>query len=140
MRVMLSILSVVLVGAAGAACSSSDSNGGAPPPAGDDASSDDAGGGGGVDSAGGKDAPGGADAADSGGNKPESGACNDTCPATKGGVTVGCETRFLYGVNYAWRHWAADFGGVKAWSSVGVSQDQAATLAELQDMQSHGVD
>jgi hypothetical protein len=71
---------------------------------------------------------------------PDSSSCVDSCPAPKGGVTFGCEKRFLYGVNYAWKNWAADFGGVAAWSSPGVSANKAAVLADLQDMQSHGVD
>lgn len=70
----------------------------------------------------------------------DSGPCVDTCPAPNGGVTSGCEKRFLYGVNYAWKSWAADFGGVAAWGETGVSSNKAAILADLQDMHSHGVD
>jgi hypothetical protein len=70
----------------------------------------------------------------------DSGTCVDSCPAQNGGVTVGCEKRFLYGVNYAWRNWGADFGGIQAWNSPGVSGNRAAVLADLQDMRSHGVD
>jgi hypothetical protein len=70
----------------------------------------------------------------------DGGACIDTCSAPNGGVTVGCEKRFLYGVNYAWKTWVADFGGVTAWGQKGVSQNQAAIQTDLQDMQSHGVD
>jgi hypothetical protein len=64
----------------------------------------------------------------------------DKCPAPNGGVSLGCEKRFLYGVNYAWKNWVADFGGVAAWGQKGVSQNQAAITNDLQDMQSHGVD
>ena len=46
-------------------------------------------------------------------------------PAPSGGVTVGCDKRFLYGVNYAWKNWVADFGGVTAWGQTGVSQNQS---------------
>jgi hypothetical protein len=70
----------------------------------------------------------------------DSSSCVDSCPAPNGGVPFGCEKRFVYGVNYAWKNWAADFGGVSAWSSPGVSGNKAAVLADLQDMQSHGVD
>jgi hypothetical protein len=70
----------------------------------------------------------------------EGGACSDACPAPNGGLTVGCEKRFLYGVNYAWKNWVADFGGVSAWSQPGVSNNQSAIQSDLQDMQSHGVD
>jgi hypothetical protein len=68
------------------------------------------------------------------------GPCTDKCPAPNAGVTVGCEKRFLYGVNYAWKNWVADFGGVSAWGQTGVSQNQATIKTDLQDMQSHGVD
>ena len=71
---------------------------------------------------------------------PEAAACSDSCPAPNGGVTVGCEKRFLYGVNYAWKNWVADFGGVSAWSQNGVSKNQAAIQTDLQDMQANGVD
>jgi hypothetical protein len=69
----------------------------------------------------------------------EAGPCTDTCPAPNG-VTVGCEKRFAYGVNYAWKNWVADFGGVSTWGQKGVSGNQTAIQADLQDMQSHGVD
>jgi hypothetical protein len=69
----------------------------------------------------------------------EAGPCTDTCPVD-GGVPVGCEKRFAYGVNYAWKNWVADFGGVSAWGQKGVSQNQTAIQTDLQDMQSHGVD
>ena len=71
---------------------------------------------------------------------PDGGACTDTCPAPIAGVTVGCEKRFLYGVNYAWKNWVADFGGVTAWGQTGVSQNQSAIMTDLQDMKSNGVD
>jgi hypothetical protein len=70
----------------------------------------------------------------------EASACTDSCPASGAGVTLGCEKRFLTGVNYAWKNWAADFGGSKAWSESGVSGNQAAIKSDLADMQSHGVD
>src|SRR5579862_7300676 len=69
----------------------------------------------------------------------EAGPCTDMCPASNG-VQLGCEKRFAYGVNYAWKNWVADFGGVAAWGQKGVSQNQAAIQTDLQDMQSHGVD
>jgi hypothetical protein len=61
------------------------------------------------------------------------------CPAPSG-VTLGCEKRFLYGVNYAWKNWVADFGGVAAWGQKGVSQNQTAIRADLSDMHANGVD
>jgi hypothetical protein len=74
------------------------------------------------------------------GTSPDGGACTDSCPAPNGGVTVGCEKRFLYGVNYAWKNWVADFGGVSAWGQNGVSKNQTAIQTDLQDMQANGVD
>ena len=70
----------------------------------------------------------------------EAGPCTDQCPAPNAGITFGCEKRFLYGVNYAWKTWAADFGGINAWGQKGVSGNQSAIQSDLQDMQSHGVD
>ncbi len=84
-------------------------------------------------------APAGASGA-SGRQVEEGGACVDPCPAPGGGISFGCEKRFLYGVNYAWKNWVADFGGVVAWGQSGVSGNQAAIKADLQDMSSHGVD
>jgi hypothetical protein len=67
-------------------------------------------------------------------------ACTDMCPAPSAGITSGCEKRFLYGVNYGWKTWVADFGGVSAWGQSGVSQNQAAILSDLQTMHAQGVD
>jgi hypothetical protein len=69
---------------------------------------------------------------------PDGGRCADACPAPKAGIAFGCAKRFLLGVNYAWKNWVADFGGVAARG--GVSGNQAAIKADLQDMQSQGVD
>jgi len=74
-----------------------------------------------------------------GGGSAESGPCSDSCPQPNG-LTVGCETRFLYGVNYAWKNWVADFGGVSVWGQKGVSQNQSAIMPDLMDMQANGVD
>ncbi len=69
----------------------------------------------------------------------EAGRCSDSCPQPNG-LEVGCETRFLYGVNYAWKNWVADFGGVSVWGQKGVSQNQTAIMPDLMDMQASGVD
>jgi|HubBroStandDraft_1064217.scaffolds.fasta_scaffold01951_5 hypothetical protein len=82
----------------------------------------------------------GAPSGASAGQAEEGGACADPCPAPGAGITFGCEKRFLYGVNYAWKNWVADFGGVVAWGQAGVSGNQVAIKADLQDMSSHGVD
>jgi hypothetical protein len=60
----------------------------------------------------------------------------DSCPAPNGGITFGCEKRFLFGENYAWQNWGYDFGG----GSSGVAGNSTTVKAALQDMQSHGAD
>jgi hypothetical protein len=62
-------------------------------------------------------------------------ACVDTCPAPKGGITIGCKKRFVYGVNYAWHTFGQDFG-----TSTGVSSDAATFEAEIEDMRDNGAD
>ena len=64
--------------------------------------------------------------------------CADTCPAPNGGVTLGCQKRFVYGVNYAWRDFAGDFGGIAQWGVKGVAGAQAGYVADLADMQAQG--
>jgi hypothetical protein len=43
-------------------------------------------------------------------------------------------------VNYAWKNWVADFGGVSAWNQSGAAGNQSAIQTDLQDMQGNGVD
>ncbi|WP_437619203.1 endo-1,4-beta-glucanase [Sorangium sp. So ce1151] len=72
----------------------------------------------------------------------DSGACagvEDTC-RFEGGVQIDCRLRFMYGVNYAWRDFGADFGGQPTWSQSGISGKKAQVLADLQDMRANGVD
>ncbi len=45
----------------------------------------------------------------------------DSCPVA-GGVTWQCKKRFMHGVNYAWRNFGADFGGLAAWGINGVAK------------------
>lgn len=66
--------------------------------------------------------------------------CVDHCPASLGGVIAGCEKRFVYGVNYAWKDFSADFGGNAAWNQAGVSGKRAEIVADFTDMRAHGVD
>jgi hypothetical protein len=47
--------------------------------------------------------------------------------------------RFSYGINYAWKSYAADFGGISGWMKPGVSGDPDAYAAELNDMAAHGI-
>ncbi|MBI3205791.1 MAG: hypothetical protein HYZ29_29920 [Myxococcales bacterium] len=67
------------------------------------------------------------------------GVCVDSCPAPNGGVTWGCTKRFMYGINYAWKDFAGDFGGISAWGIQGVSGQASAHAAALADMRGHGV-
>lgn len=62
--------------------------------------------------------------AGSAGAAPTEPGCSDTCPFTAG-VQWSCRKRFMYGLNYAWHTFAADFGGNKAWSQPGVSGEPA---------------
>jgi hypothetical protein len=61
----------------------------------------------------------------------------DACPFD-GGVTHLCKERFALGINYAWRDFAADFGGLAAWALGGVTQNSAAYAADLADMSENG--
>ncbi|XYH94222.1 endo-1,4-beta-glucanase [Sorangium sp. So ce1128] len=63
----------------------------------------------------------------------------DACPF-EAGVEIACRLRFMYGVNYAWRDFGADFGGQPHWSQAGVSGKRNQVLADLQDMRANGVD
>jgi hypothetical protein len=78
----------------------------------------------------------GAGGAGVGGGPGGDGVCVDTCTSPPAGITVGCEKRFLYGVNYAWASFAGDFGN----SMRGVAAQKAQRLASLQDMKANGVD
>ncbi|AUX24612.1 uncharacterized protein SOCEGT47_051510 [Sorangium cellulosum] len=66
-------------------------------------------------------------------------ADEDACPFD-GGVEIACRLRFMYGVNYAWRDFGADFSGQRQWSQAGVSGKRDQVLADLRDMRAHGVD
>jgi len=64
--------------------------------------------------------------------------CNDRCPAPNGGIEWMCERRFAHGTNYAWHHFAGDFGGVPQWGQGGVSTQPEVIGAELQAMRDAG--
>jgi hypothetical protein len=68
----------------------------------------------------------------------DAGPCVDPCPHAQGGVTWGCEKRFMYGMNYAWLDFATDFGGLAAWSQTGVAGKAATVASDLADMRAHG--
>jgi hypothetical protein len=95
-------------------------------------------GGGGATGAGGGGAGGGGAGGSVGGGgggpPPDGGGCAAACAAANG-ISIGCEKRFMYGVNYAWRNFAGDFGGTR-----GVSANQSTVLSNLMDMRANGVD
>jgi hypothetical protein len=67
------------------------------------------------------------------------GECEDPCPAPNGGVEWECKLRFMYGLNYAWHHFAGDFGGIAPWNQSGVAGNEQVHAQKLQDMADHGV-
>jgi len=73
-----------------------------------------------------------------GGPRPDAGACMDSCPAHDG-VTWECETRFMYGTNYAWSNFGGDFGGISAWGQPGVASARAQFSDEISQMKAAGV-
>jgi hypothetical protein len=52
---------------------------------------------------------------------------------------LGCRTRFLFGVNYAWKNFGIDFGGSAAWAQRGVSRAPDRYCADFAVMRDHGV-
>jgi hypothetical protein len=62
----------------------------------------------------------------------------DSCPAPNG-VGWKAKKRFAYGTNWAWKNWAADFGGVSAWSTTGVSTARPQFSALMAQMKAAGV-
>lgn len=61
----------------------------------------------------------------------------DECPL-ESGISFACKQRFALGINYAWRNFGADFGGLAAWSVQGVASAPAGYLADLQQMKAAG--
>lgn len=55
-----------------------------------------------------------------------------------GGLEHACGPRFALGVNYAWHHFAGDFGGIAAWEQAGVANNPLIET-EMADMAAHGV-
>ncbi len=48
--------------------------------------------------------------------------------------------QFSYGLNYAWKNYSGDFGGISGWAKKGVASDPDAYEAELVDMAEHGIE
>jgi len=61
----------------------------------------------------------------------------DECPFASG-IQFGCKQRFALGINYAWRDFGADFGGLAAWNKGGVTAGSAGYLADLKEMKASG--
>lgn len=60
----------------------------------------------------------------------------DTC--RHAGLKHACRERFALGVNYAWRNFGTDFGGLTAWSQSGVSSNVAIYNQDLANMKANG--
>jgi hypothetical protein len=68
-----------------------------------------------------------------------SGTCaTDTCPLSTG-LKHACEQRFALGVNYAWRNFGTDFGGLAAWGQKGISATPSGYDTDLAQMHANGV-
>jgi hypothetical protein len=63
---------------------------------------------------------------------------SDECPMATG-LSYACKQRFALGINYAWRNFGADFGGLEAWSLSGPSGAEADYNADLARMRANGV-
>lgn len=61
----------------------------------------------------------------------------DRCPVADG-VAWRCQRRFVYGTNWAWRYFGADFGGITAWKQAGVAKDSGAYSEALSQIKASG--
>jgi hypothetical protein len=61
----------------------------------------------------------------------------DECPF--GGLVHACKDRFALGINYAWRDFGADFGGMQAWELGGITANVATYNQDLSNMRANGV-
>jgi hypothetical protein len=68
----------------------------------------------------------------------EEAVTSDRC-AVEDGISWNGRSRFMYGVNYAWKEFAADFGGVARWGVKGIAATASEHAAKLADMRAHGV-
>jgi hypothetical protein len=64
-------------------------------------------------------------------------AVTDECPMPTG-LELACKRRFALGINYAWRNFGADFGGLAAWNIQGVAAGSAGYAADLSAMKAAG--
>lgn len=54
--------------------------------------------------------------------------------------TAELKESFSYGINYAWKNYSGDFGGIGPWAKEGVAADPAPFEEELNDMAANGVE
>ena len=54
--------------------------------------------------------------------------------------TAELKESFTYGINYAWKNYAGDFGGIAAWGKPGVAASPEEFRKELLDMASNGIE
>ncbi len=54
--------------------------------------------------------------------------------------TAELKESFSYGINYAWKHYSGDFGGISPWVKQGVAADPAPFEEELNDMAANGIE
>lgn len=64
-------------------------------------------------------------------------AASDECPMPTG-LELACKQRFALGINYAWRNFGADFGGLAAWNVQGVAAAPEGYAADLSAMKAGG--
>jgi hypothetical protein len=81
----------------------------------------------------------GGDTGGSTGGGTSGGTCSDTCGFSGRGITWGCQTRFMYGTNYAWRSFGTDFGGVSSWGYAGISGNPGPFSDQIAQMKANGV-
>lgn len=60
------------------------------------------------------------------------------CAAGAGGVMFGPDKRFLFGMNYAWVDFGADFGGISGWGQSGVASRSTEHAQNLTTMRKNG--
>jgi hypothetical protein len=70
----------------------------------------------------------------------DGGSCQpDACAVHGTGITWDCKTRFMYGTNYAWRSFGADFGGVSSWGYAGPAGNPGPFSDAMAQMKAAGV-
>jgi hypothetical protein len=88
----------------------------------------------------------GAGGGSSGGDRPSAGptsvggTCDaDACSQGAHGINWDCKNRFMYGTNYAWQLFGADFGGVTSWGHAGIAGNPGPISDAMRQMKAAGV-